>query len=457
MFQSLQDKFGDIFANLKKRGMLKEADVKNALREVRVALLEADVALPVVKSLVSEIEKKAIGQEVLRSITPGQMVIKIVNDHLVEVLGKDHEEINLKCNPPAVILMTGLQGSGKTTTAIKIASRFKEKHNKSVLVASLDIYSPAAQEQLKVLADQAGISSLPIIEGQLPLDIAKRSIQAGTLQGSDIVILDSAGRMSIDENLMTEIAQIHENINPIETLLVADSLTGQDAVNVAKSFSQRIKITGIALTRVDGDARGGAALSMRAVTGCPIKIIGTGEKIEDIEDFHPERVVSRILGMGDVVSLVEKAKETIDEDEAQKLEKKLLKGQFDLNDLRDQLKQMRKMGGMSGLMTMLPGISKAKKQMADSNLNEKFLVRQEAIINSMTPKERIHVKLLNASRKRRIAAGAGVEIQDVNRVLKQFKQMSLVMKKMKKLGKKGKNLSPEMLNNIMPNQNLFKH
>jgi len=298
---------------------------------------------------------------------------------------------------------------------------------------------------------------LPIIEGQLPLDIAKRSIQAGTLQGSDIVILDSAGRMSIDENLMTEIAQIHENINPIETLLVADSLTGQDAVNVAKSFSQRIKITGIALTRVDGDARGGAALSMRAVTGCPIKIIGTGEKIEDIEDFHPERVVSRILGMGDVVSLVEKAKETIDEDEAQKLEKKLLKGQFDLNDLRDQLKQMRKMGGMSGLMTMLPGISKAKKQMADSNLNEKFLVRQEAIINSMTPKERIHVKLLNASRKRRIAAGAGVEIQDVNRVLKQFKQMSLVMKKMKKLGKKGKNLSPEMLNNIMPNQNLFKH
>ncbi len=457
MFQGLQDKFGEILGNLKKRGALKEADVKEALRQVRVALLEADVALPVVKKLIKEIEEKAIGQEVLRSITPAQMVIKIVNDHLIEILGNNTEEINLKASPPAIILIAGLQGSGKTTTTIKLAHKIKKRLNKKVLVASLDVYRPAAQEQLKILGEQADIPSLPIIDGQLPLDIAKRSVKAGTLQGSDIIILDTAGRTNVDESLMTELSQIHKTVNPIETLLVADSLTGQDAVNVAKTFKERINITGIALTRIDGDARGGAAISMKAVTGCPIKIIGTGEKIEDLDDFHPDRIVSRILGMGDVVTLVEKAKETIDEEDALKLEKKILKGQFDLNDLRDQLRQMKKMGGMSGLMTMLPGISKVKKQMSESNINEKMLVHQEAIINSMTPKERTHVKVLNASRKRRIAAGAGVEIPDVNRVLKQYKQMSLVMKKMKKMGKKGKNISPEALNNLLPNQNFFKH
>ncbi len=457
MFQGLQEKFGDIFGNLTKKGTLKEADVQEALREVRVALLEADVALPIVKKLVKDIQQKAIGQEVLRSITPGQMVIKIVNDHLIEVLGSESEEINLKTTPPAIILVAGLQGSGKTTTAIKLASRFKNKLNKKIMVASLDVYRPAAQEQLKVLGEQSDIATLPIIDGQLPLDIAKRSIQAGALQGSDIIILDTAGRMNVDEALMTELDQIHKIVNPIETLLVADALTGQDAVNVAQSFKERVNITGIALTRIDGDSRGGAAISMKAITGCPIKIIGTGEKVEDLEEFHPERIASRILGMGDIVSLVEKAKESIDEEDAQKLEKKILKGQFDLNDLRDQLRQMKKMGGMSGLMTMLPGVSKIKKQMSESNVNEKILTHQEAIINSMTPRERVHVKVLNASRKRRIAAGAGVEIQDVNRVLKQYKQMTLVMKKMKKLGKKGRNIGPEALNGLMPNQNLFKH
>ncbi len=457
MFQGLQEKFGDIFGNLTKKGSLKETDVQEALREVRVALLEADVALPIVKKLVKDIQQKAIGQEVLRSITPGQMVIKIVNDHLIEVLGSESEEINLKTTPPAIILFAGLQGSGKTTTAIKLASRFKNKLNKKIMVASLDVYRPAAQKQLKVLGEQADIATLPIIEGQLPLDIAKRSIQAGTLQGSDIIILDTAGRMNVDEALMTELDQIHKIVNPIETLLVADALTGQDAVNVAQSFKERVNITGIALTRIDGDSRGGAAISMKAITGCPIKIIGTGEKVEDLEEFHPERIASRILGMGDIVSLVEKAKESIDEEDAQKLEKKILKGQFDLNDLRDQLRQMKKMGGMSGLMTMLPGVSKIKKQMSESNVNEKILTHQEAIINSMTPRERVYVKVLNASRKRRIAAGAGVEIQDVNRVLKQYKQMTLVMKKMKKLGKKGRNIGPEALNSLMPNQNLFKH
>ncbi|MBL42758.1 MAG: signal recognition particle protein [Rhodospirillaceae bacterium] len=457
MFQGLQDKFGEILGNLKKRGSLKESDVKEALRQVRIALLEADVALPVVKKLIKDIETKAIGQEILRSISPAQMVIKIVNDHMIEVLGTKSEDINLKTSPPAIILVAGLQGSGKTTTVIKLAHKIKSKMNKKVLVASLDVYRPAAQQQLKILGEQADISSLPIIDGQLPLDIAKRSIKAGALQGTDVIILDTAGRMNVDEALMTELSQIHATVKPIETLLVADSLTGQDAVNIAKAFKERINITGIALTRIDGDARGGAAISMKSVTGCPIKVLGTGEKIDDLENFHPDRIVSRILGMGDVVSLVEKAKETIDEEDAQKLEKKILKGQFDLNDLRDQLRQMKKMGGMSGLMTMLPGISKVKKQMSQSNIDEKMLLHQEAIINSMTPKERIHVKVLNASRKRRIAAGAGVEIQDVNRVLKQYKQMSLVMKKMKKMGKKGKNINPEAINNLIPNQNFFKH
>jgi signal recognition particle subunit SRP54 len=438
MFDALQERLGTVFGRLTGRGALKESDVAEALREVRVALLEADVALPVVKEFVEQVQKKAIGEEVLRSVTPGQMVIKIVHDHLVEMLGTEAEPLNFRANPPVPVLIVGLQGSGKTTTAAKLAKRLHEREKKKVYLASLDVYRPAAQEQLRVLGEQAGIPTLPIVAGQMPVDIAKRAMQAAKLQGFDIVILDTAGRLHVDGALMNEVAAVRDAVKPAETLLVADSLTGQDAVNVAREFNQQIGLTGIALTRVDGDGRGGAALSMRAVTGRPIKFIGTGEKLDAIEEFHPSRIASRILGMGDVVSLVEKAKETIDEEEAAKLEKKFLKGQFDLDDLAAQLRQMRRMGGMDGLMSMLPGV------------DDRMLKRQEAIISSMTLRERRDVRVLNGSRRRRIAAGAGVEIQDVNRLLKQFKQISGMMKKVGKLGKKGKGLSPQALRSLIP-------
>ncbi|MEQ8246477.1 MAG: signal recognition particle protein [Alphaproteobacteria bacterium] len=456
MFESLQERLGSVLAKLKDRGALKESDVAEALREVRVALLEADVALPVVKDFIAEVQKKAVGEEVLRSVTPGQMVIKVVHDHLVEMLGAESAGLNLRANPPVPILIVGLQGSGKTTTAAKLALRLQERDKKKVYLASLDVYRPAAQEQLRVLGEQSGVPTLPIIEGQMPLDIARRAMQAAKLQGFDIVILDTAGRLHIDGALMNEVAGIRDAVSPAETLLVADALTGQDAVNVAREFKERIGLTGIALTRVDGDGRGGAALSMRAVTGCPIKFMGTGEKLDALEEFHPSRIASRILGMGDIVSLVEKAQETIDADEAAALEKRFLKGQFDLDDMANQFRQMRRMGGMSGLMNLLPGVAKAKKQMAESQMDDRLLRRQEAIIGSMTPQERRDIRVLNGSRRRRIAAGSGVEIQDVNRLLKQYKQISTMMKKVGKLGKKGKGLSPEALRNLIPPQQ-FPH
>ncbi|WP_417623878.1 signal recognition particle protein [Paremcibacter congregatus] len=435
MFDSLSDKLGGIFDKLKRQGALKESHVNEAMREVRVALLEADVALPVVKDFIASVTKRAVGQEVMKSVSPGQMVVKIVNDHLVEMLGSETVSISLAAAAPVPILMVGLQGSGKTTSAAKIAKRLTEKENKKVMMASLDVYRPAAMEQLKILGEQIGVATLPIIDGQMPVDIAKRAMTAAKLQGFDVVMLDTAGRLHIDQSLMGEVVGVRNAVNPHETLLVVDSLTGQDAVNVAQQFSDQIGITGVVLTRMDGDGRGGAALSMRAVTGQPIKLAGVGEKLEDMEEFHPERVASRILGMGDVVSLVEKAAETIEAEEAEVMIKKMKKGQFDFEDLRSQLRQMKKLGGMSSILGMLPGLGKAQKQMASANINDNLLKRQEAMINSMTPQERSNPKLLNASRKKRIAAGSGVSVQDLNKLIKMQKQMATMMKKMGKGGR----------------------
>lgn len=437
MFDSLAGRLGDIFDRLKKRGALSESDVEAALREVRIALLEADVALPVVKDFIKGVKQRAVGQEVLRSVTPGQQVVKIVNDHLTEMLGAEAQSLDFGTNPPAIYMIVGLQGSGKTTTTAKIARRFADKDNKKVLMASLDVQRPAAQEQLAVLGEQAGVKTLPIIKGQPPVDIARRAVQAGELGAYDVVMLDTAGRLHVDEGLMNELDAVRTVTNPLETLLVADALTGQDAVNIAKSFHERIDLTGIVLTRIDGDGRGGAALSMRAVTGRPIKLVGTGEQLDALEVFHPERIASRILGMGDVVSLVEKAAETVSQEQAEKMAVKLQKGTFTLEDMAEQLGQINKMGGMDGLMGLLPGVGKMKKQIADANIDPKMIGRQQAIISSMTPKERRNVKLLNGSRKRRVAAGSGTTVQDVNRLLKQHKEMGLMMKRVNKLGKKG--------------------
>ncbi|KZD07912.1 signal recognition particle protein [Oceanibaculum pacificum] len=434
MFDGLTGKLGDVFERLKRRGALSESDVQAAMREVRVALLEADVALPVVKDFIAQATERAIGKEVLRSVTPGQMVVKIVHDTLVEMLGSEPEPVDLNAPAPVPILMVGLQGSGKTTTTGKLARRLTQRDKKKVLMASLDVYRPAAQEQLRILGEQTGVATLPVVKGEQPVSIAKRAMTVGRLQGYDVVMLDTAGRLHIDEALMAEVAAIRETVDPHEVLLVVDAMTGQDAVNVARTFKERVGVTGIVMTRVDGDARGGAALSMRGVTGCPIKLMGVGEKMDALEDFHPQRIAGRILGMGDVVSLVEKAAETIDKDEAEKLARKMSKGDFDLDDMASQLRQLRKMGGMGGLMGLLPGIGKMQKQMAGANIDEKMLVRQEAIITSMTKKERKDIKLLNASRRKRIAAGSGTSVQDVNRLLKQYQDMSRVMKQM---GKKG--------------------
>jgi signal recognition particle subunit SRP54 len=442
MFDTLSDRLGDILGKLRKSGVLNESHVSEALREVRVALLDADVALPVVKDFIAKVKVRAVGQDVLRSVTPGQMVIKIVNDELTEMLGSTAVGINLDATPPVPILMIGLQGSGKTTSTAKIARRLQTRDKKKVLMASLDVRRPAAQEQLKVLGEQAGVATLPIIPGQMPVDIARRAMTAAKLQGYDVVMLDTAGRLHIDQALMAEVIAVRDATQPHETLLVADALTGQDAVNVARQFNDQVGITGVILTRMDGDGRGGAALSMRAVTGKPIKLIGVGEKLDALEDFHPDRVASRILGMGDVVSLVEKAAETIDQQEAEKLVAKMKKGSFDLDDLRSQLNQMSRMGGMTGLLGMLPGIGKAQRQMAEANIDEKMLKRQVAIINSMTPDERANPKILNASRKRRVSAGSGTTIPEVNRLLKMHLQMATVMKKMG--GMKG------MMSGMMP-------
>ena len=437
MFDSLTSRLGDVFDRLTRRGALSESDVGEALREVRVALLEADVALPVVKDFINQVKERATGSEVIKSVTPGQMVIKIVSDHLTEMLGNEVEPINLDAASPVPILMVGLQGSGKTTTTAKLGLRLTERDKKKVLMASLDVRRPAAQKQLAVLGEQTGVATLPVVIIEQPLAIAKRAINTARLEGYDVVLLDTAGRLHIDDEMMAEVIAVRDAVNPAETLLVADALTGQDAVNLAQSFNQRVGISGIVLTRVDGDGRGGAALSMRAVTGRPIKLMGVGEKLDALEAFHPERIASRILGMGDVVSLVEKVSETIDEAEAEKLAKKAQKGGFDFDDLASQFRQMRKMGGMEDLMAMLPGVGKIKNQMANPNIDQTVLVRQEAIIGSMTKAERRNAKLLKGSRKRRIAAGSGTTVQDVNRLLKQYKQINAMMKRAGKMGKKG--------------------
>ncbi len=428
MFENLSDRLAGIFDKLTRRGALTDSDVAEAMREVRRALLEADVALDVVKSFTDRVREKAVGQEVLRSVTPGQMVVKIVHDERVRTLGAEAEPIDLHAPAPVAIMMVGLQGSGKTTTTAKISKRLNEREKKKVLMASLDTRRPAAQEQLKILGEQAGIDTLPIVKGQTPQQIAARAIQAGRLGGYDVVMLDTAGRLHIDDELMRETEEVRDIAFPHETLLVADSLTGQDAVNLARTFNERIGITGIVLTRIDGDGRGGAALSMRAVTGKPIKLLGTGEKLDGLEDFHPERIAGRILGMGDVVSLVERAAESIDHAKAEAIAKKMVKGEFDLEDLAEQLRQMQKIGGMSGVLGFLPGMGGMKKKLEGANLDDKLLKRQGAIISSMTPKERRHPKILQASRKRRIAAGSGTSVQEINQLIKMHRQMADMMK-----------------------------
>jgi signal recognition particle subunit SRP54 len=432
MFESLSDRLSSVLDRLTKRGALTDSDVSEAMREVRRALLEADVALDVVRSFTDKVKAKAVGQNVVKSVTPGQMVVKIVHDELVDMLGSDAQPIDVAAAPPVPLMLVGLQGSGKTTTCAKIAKRLTDRDKKKVLMASLDTRRPAAQEQLRVLGEQTGVDTLPIVAGQNPQQIARRALDAGRLGGYDVVMLDTAGRTHIDDDLMRESAEIRDIAKPHETLLVADSLTGQDAVNLARSFDERVGITGIVLTRIDGDGRGGAALSMRAVTGKPIKLLGTGERWDALEDFHPQRIAGRILGMGDVVSLVEKAAQTIDAEKAQQIAQKMRKGEFDLADLADQIKQMQKLGGMGGVMGMLPGIGKLKQQMAGANLDDRVLKRQTAIISSMTPRERRSPKILDAKRKRRIAAGSGTKVEDINKLLKMHRQMADMMKMMGK-------------------------
>lgn len=447
MFESLSQKLTGALDKLRKKGVLTEADIEAAMREVRIALLEADVALPVVKEFITSLKEKALGAEIIASVKPAQMVIKLVQDHLTELLGSENQEINLATTPPAVILMTGLQGSGKTTSTAKLAKRLTEKNNKKVLVASLDVYRPAAQQQLATVAEQAGVVSLPIIEGQMPLEITTRALEAARLEGYDILMLDTAGRLQIDDALMDELEAVKALAKPIETLLVADALTGQDAVNIAKGFHDRIGVTGIILTRIDGDGRGGAALSMRHITGQPIKFVGVGEKISEFEPFHPERVASRILDMGDVVSLVERAAEMVDEKAAEDMAKRMAQGKFDLNDMLNQMRQLKKMGGLTSMLGMLPGVGKFKDQIANANLDDGMLKKTEAIILSMTPKERTFPKLLNASRRQRIANGSGTSVQEINKLIKQHQQMETMMKKVKKMGKSGR--MPKNLEDLM--------
>jgi signal recognition particle subunit SRP54 len=448
MFDALTSRLGSIIEKLKGRGALTEADVKSALREVRVALLEADVALPIVKDFISHVQEKAIGQDVLHSISAGQLVVKIVHDTLVEFLGQEVIDIELKATPPVVILMIGLQGSGKTSMTAKLGNYLAQKQKRKVLMASLDIYRPAAREQLQTLGQHCHIDTLSIIDKEKPLTIVERALEKARLEGYDILILDTAGRLHIDQELMEEVVAVRNLSKPAETILVADAMTGQDAVTIAKEFDEKVGITAIALSRIDGDARGGAALSMRAVTGKPLKLLGTGEKPDQLELFHPDRVATRILGMGDVVSLVERAMETVDQEEAEKLALQMQKGQFDLNSMEAQLLQMNKMGGFSSLMGMIPGLNKFQDKITQAGLNDHFIQRQIAIIRSMTKKERKDARLINGSRKRRIASGSGTSIQDVNKLLKQFRDMGDMMKRMQKLGKKG--LLRQGLQGLMP-------
>jgi signal recognition particle subunit SRP54 len=432
MFENLTNKLETIFSKLKKAPSLNEEQVDTGLREIRLALLEADVALPVAKEFIEKIRPKAIGQEIIRSTSPGQMIVKIVYDELVNFLGEKNQELNFNVVPPACVLLVGLQGSGKTTSAAKLAKLVEKKYNKKVLLVSLDVYRPAAQEQLKVLAENNQINHLPIINGQQPLDITKRALNAATLNGSDVIIFDTAGRTQVDLMMMNEIKQIKILAKPTETILVADSLTGQIAANVAKEFDNTVDVSSIILTRVDGDGRGGAALSMKHITNKPIKYIGVGEKIDDLELFHPERIANRILGMGDIVSLVEKASQGLDEEKLKKTEEQFKKGLFTLDDYLSQLRKMKKMGGMEGVLSLLPGVNKIKEQMKNASVDEKIIITNEAIILSMTKKEREDPKVINGSRKKRIAAGAGADVSTINKLLKQFRMMTDMMKKMSK-------------------------
>ena len=451
MFDTLSGKLTGVFDRLRSRGALNEADIADALREVRLALLEADVALPVVRDFVNTVRERSLGAEVLESVSPGQLVIKIVNDVLVEALGgAGAAPLNLNTAAPVPVLMVGLQGSGKTTTSGKIAMRLLRRDRKRVLLASLDTQRPAAQLQLQQLAQQAGVASLPIVAGQAPVEIARRAMDTGRREVFDVVILDTAGRLSIDQALMDEVRAVREATNPAETLLVVDAMTGQDAVNTARAFNDAVGVTGIVMTRMDGDARGGAALSMRQITGAPIKLTGSGEKLDALEEFHPERVAGRILGMGDIVGLVERAEETLDEEEAEKLARKMVRGTFDLDDYAKQLKQITKMGSLSGILGMLPGVGKMKAQIEDAKLDQGILKRQAAIISSMTMKERRTPDVIKASRKKRIAAGSGTSVQEINRLLKQFDDMSTMMKRMNKLGQKG--LMRQGMGALMPKQ-----
>jgi signal recognition particle subunit SRP54 len=430
LFESLSEKLGGILDRLTRRGALSAADVDEALREVRRALLEADVALDVARAFVDRVRERAVGVDVIKSVTPGQMVVKIVHDELVATLGAENQGVDLNAPAPVAIMMVGLQGSGKTTTTAKLAKRLNERLKRKTLMASLDVRRPAAMEQLAVLGREIGVDTLPVVEGQQPAQIARRALEAGRLGGYDVVLLDTAGRTTLDEAMMAEAADVKRAANPHEVLLVADSLTGQDAVNLARSFNDRVGLTGIVLTRIDGDGRGGAALSMRAVTGKPIKLIGTGEKMDALEDFDPSRIAGRILGMGDIVSLVEKATANIDAEKAMRSVERMRKGAFDLNDLRDQLDQMAKMGGIGGLMGMMPGVAKIKNQMANANLDDNLLKRQRAMIDSMTPKERRNPDLLKNSRKKRIVAGSGTKVEELNKLLKMHRGMADMMKSM---------------------------
>ena len=451
MFESLTNKFEEIFSSLKKAPSLDEKQVDEGLRSVRLALLEADVSLDVAKQFIENVKPKALGEEIVRSTSPGQMVIKIVYDELVNLLGSKSEKINLNAVPPVSMMLVGLQGSGKTTSTAKIAKYIERANKKKIMMVSLDVYRPAAQEQLKLLGEQNNILTLPIVEGQQPLDICRRALSAANLNGAEVIIFDTAGRTQIDLQMMSEIKQIEQTINPSETLLVADSLTGQVAANVAKEFKSTVNLTGIVLTRSDGDGRGGAALSMKYVSQVPIKFLGVGEKIDNLEEFYPDRIANRILGMGDIVSLVEKATQDLDEENLKKTEEKLKKGQFSLDDYLSQLRQMKKMGGIEGIMSFLPGVSKIKSQMDQAGVDEKIVSKNEAVILSMTKKERTNPKIIDGSRKKRIANGSGTDIATINKLLKQFKMMSEMMKKMSKGNMKGledKGIPPELFNQI---------
>ena len=451
MFENLTNKFEEIFSSLKKAPSLDEKQVDEGLKGIRLALLEADVSLDVVKEFISRVKPKALGQEIIRSTSPGDMVVKIVYDEIVSFLGDKNSEISLNAVPPVPIMLVGLQGSGKTTTTSKLAKFLEKNNKKKVMMASLDVYRPAAQEQLRLLGEQNNIETLPIIEGQLPADICRRALSAANLNGCEVVLFDTAGRTQIDFQMMNEIKQLETIINPAETILVADSLTGQVAANVAKEFKNTVNLSGIILTRADGDGRGGAALSMKYVAEVPIKFLGVGEKIENFEVFHPDRIANRILGMGDIVSLVEKASEDLDQENLKKTEEKLKKGQFSMEDYLSQLRQMKKMGGIEGIMSFLPGVSKIKSQMDQSGIDEKIITQNEAVILSMTKQERENPKIINGSRKKRIANGSGTDIATINKLLKQFKMMSEMMKKMSKGNMKGmadKGIPPELFNQL---------